>query len=317
MLVAGPLCRVSPPSRCLTRQFRQRAGGPGGPRQWAVLARPALFTAGFAGGSLAVAAVTQYETMRQEALRGRAVGWSWDEFARPGPGHKAGEWREMARQWWARLSDGHKLFWPLCGLNCLVWSCWRLPSLLPAMERLFILNPASSRCLPLLLSSFSHFSLLHLSFNMVALHSFLPEVVRLLGPEQSLALYLSSAALSGLAHSLHAVAGRSLAPALGASGAVYCTLALFASYRPQERLAIILLPPEIFPGATFQADTGLAALITFDTVGLLLGPSWTRLGHAAHLGGAACGLAWARWGPAIWAAREPLVTQWHRLRSRR
>ena len=82
---------------------------------------------------------------------------------------------------------------------------------------------------------------------------------------------------------------RSPIPGLGASGIVMALIGITAMYRPHQELAIIFLP--FF---TFSAMTGLKALIAFDVVGLAL--SWSRIGHAAHLGGCLFG---------VWYAMQP------------
>ena len=174
-------------------QVEQEAGAVG----WAVLLRPAVFTVAFSGASLGACAVWQYERMRGEALRSR-VWWQG--------GRKAGEWREGVRSWWAAAGEGERLFWPLAGLNLLVWAGWRVPALQATMMRWFTSSPAGrATCLPLLLSTFSHHSLLHLGCNMVVLHSFLPPAVHLMGREQFLGVYLSAGVISSFASLVHKV----------------------------------------------------------------------------------------------------------------
>jgi rhomboid-like protein len=52
---------------------------------------------------------------------------------------------------------------------------------------------------------------------------------------------------------------------------------------PDTKLGIILLP--IF---TFSAGAAIKVIVGIDTAGVLLG--WKFFDHAAHLGGAACGM---------------------------
>ena len=140
---------------------------PPSPPAWPDLVRPVLFTVFFTGGSLAGCAVWQYENLRRTARERR--GW-WD-WGAAGEGRKAGRWREELRQWWQALGPGGKLFWPLCGLNLLVFSAWRVPSLQPFMARWFLCGPsAQARCLPMILSAFSHYGTVHLLCNMFVLH---------------------------------------------------------------------------------------------------------------------------------------------------
>lgn len=52
--------------------------------------------------------------------------------------------------------------------------------------------PPETRCLPMVLSSFSHYSVIHMVANMFVLWTFSSGIVSLLGKEQFLALYLSA-----------------------------------------------------------------------------------------------------------------------------
>lgn len=47
-------------------------------------------------------------------------------------------------------------------------------------------------CFPMILSTFSHYSLFHMAANMYVLWSFSSSIVSLLGPEQFMAVYLSA-----------------------------------------------------------------------------------------------------------------------------
>lgn len=77
------------------------------------------------------------------------------------------------KNWWNNLTSGERLFVPICGLNILVFLAWRVPPLQGFMMKYFCSNPASSKvCLPMVLSTFSHYSGLHLLANMYVLHSF-------------------------------------------------------------------------------------------------------------------------------------------------
>jgi rhomboid-like protein len=96
---------------------------------------------------------------------------------------------------------------------------------------------------------------------------------------------------------------------LGASGAIMAILGYVCTQYPDTKLGIILLP--IF---TFSAGAAIKVIVGIDTAGVLLG--WKFFDHAAHLGGAACGIMWALWGnQQIWAKREPILHYWHELRG--
>merc|ERR1719347_586805 len=109
----------------------------------------------------------------------------------------------------------------------------------------FLGNPAAkATCLPLLLSAFSHYSLLHLGCNMMVLHSFMPTGVALLGKEQFLAVYLNAGVISSFASMVYKVGMRSTSSSLGASGAICTVLAVFSVFFPDAklRLSILFLP---------------------------------------------------------------------------
>ena len=304
------------------RQFRQLRGrsglrgdrvvvqpevSPPSPPSWSDLVRPGLFTVLFTGGSLAGCAVWQYERMRRQARQARMFGLSW-----PGGRRKVGVWREEMRQWWAGLTDGQRLFWPLCGANLLVFAGWRVPALQSFMMKWFTCGPSGpAKCLPMLLSAFSHYAPLHLACNMYVLHSFISPAVKLLGPEQFLAVYLSSGVVSSYCSMIYKVAVRSSGLSLGASGAICCVLGMFGCFLPDTKLSIVFLPM-----ITFSAGTAIKGMMALDTAGMLL--RWSYLDHAAHLGGLLSGVAWAHYGTGeVWARREALVTAWHRLRTGR
>lgn len=78
----------------------------------------------------------------------------------------------------------------------------------------FILE--SIRCLPMILSTFSHYSITHLAMNLVVLYSFSELSMRQFGKENFLALYLSSGVMSSFISCLHKVLSNSFVPSLGA-----------------------------------------------------------------------------------------------------
>ena len=285
----------------------EEAGVEVGGQGWAVLLRPAAFTVAFSGAALGSCAVWQYENMRSAALKSRVQGM-WGEVW--GGQKKRGEWREQVREWWAAQGEAARLFWPLAGLNLLVWCCWRVPALQATMVKYFLANPYSRHnCLPLLLSTFSHHSVVHLAANMFVLHSFMDTGVHLLGREQFLGVYLSAGVTSSFFSMVYKVAARRSSHSLGASGAICAVLGMFATLLPQAQLQLIFLP-----GLTFSAATGLKAMMASDAAGCVLG--WRFFDHAAHLSGLLLGVGWCYLGnPLVWERREGLVTAWHNIRD--
>uniref|UniRef100_A0A3Q2ULK1 rhomboid protease n=1 Tax=Fundulus heteroclitus TaxID=8078 RepID=A0A3Q2ULK1_FUNHE len=178
------------------------------------------------------------------------------------------------------------------------------------MIKYFTANPASkTRCLPMVLSSFSHYSIIHMVANMYVLWTFSSGIVSLLGKEQFLAVYLSAGVISTMVSYVCKTATGRFYPSLGASGAVMAVLAAVCTKVPEAKLGIIFLPV-----LTFTAGNALKALVAIDAAGLMLG--WRLFDHAAHLGGALFGVWYVAYGnKLIWRRREPLVKLWHDFRS--
>lgn len=296
--------RPDPPEAAL-----QNRAPPRPPRAFGRLVRPLLFTVGFTGCSFGSAAIWQYE-----ALKSRVQSYvdelraDWLERVRP---HKRGDVRKEVNQWWNSLTEGQKTVTGIIAANAVVFLCWRIPRLHPFMVRYFTSNPASkSLCSPMLLSTFSHFSFLHMAANMYVLWSFSSSAVSMLGREQFMAVYLSAGVVSTFVSYVCKTAAGRFSPSLGASGAIMTVLAAVCTKMPEAKLAIIFLP--MF---TFTAANALKAIVAMDTAGLVLG--WKFFDHAAHLGGALFGIWYILFGhELIWKNREPFVKLWHELRTR-
>lgn len=272
---------------------------------FSALLRPTVFFAVFSGSSLIGCAVWQYENMREAARRSKLLGWSGSLL-----GRKAGNIREELHQWWIALPDSEKLFIPICFLNCLVFAAWRIPALQPTMLIWFASNPgARATCLPMILSTFSHYSLFHLGANMFVLHSFMGPAIRLLGQEQFLAVYLTSGVFTSLASYLYKVGVGRMGYSMGASGAICAVLGIFGTVMPDAHLHIIFLPM-----ITFTASTAIKGMMALDAAGMVMG--WRFFDHAAHLSGILFGIFWCHLGSKLlWDSREPIVTAWHQFRS--
>jgi len=278
--------------------------GHGKPVGFSALKRPILFGAVFTGLTVSGCGVWQYENMREAARKSKFPGLNFNF------GRKAGSFREEIRQWWNSLQDHEKLFIPICTINCLVFCGWRIPALQGFMMKWFLASPSgSATCIPMLLSTFSHHSIMHLGFNMFALHSFMRPVVQLLGQEQFLAVYLSSGVLTSLASYIFKIGSGRLSFSLGASGAICTVLGVFATLVPDAMLQIVFLP-----GYTFTASTAIKGMMCLDTVGMVAG--WRLFDHAAHLSGVLYGIFWCYFGSRLlWDSRKTVVEVWHEFRT--
>ncbi|CAL8363289.1 unnamed protein product [Merluccius merluccius] len=279
------------------------------PRKFGRLVKPLVFTVGFTGCSFATAAIWQYESLKSrvqsyfDELRA-----DWLEKLRP---QKQGDFRKEINQWWNSLSEGQRTVTGIIAANVVVYCCWRVPALQRTMLRYFTSDPSASKsvCSSMLLSTFSHYSLLHLSANMYVLWSFSSSAVSMLGPEQFMAVYLSAGVISTMASYVAKTTTGRFGPSLGASGAIMTVLAAVCTKMPEAKLAIIFLP--MF---TFTAGNALKAVVAMDTAGVVLG--WRFFDHAAHLGGALFGIWYILFGhELIWKNRDRLVRVWHNLRT--
>lgn len=82
-------------------------------------------------------------------------------------------------------------------------------------------------------------------------------------------------------------------PSLGASGAVYSTLVVTALAFPDTHVGLTLLPLPSFP-----IYYGVGGLVAMDLIGVMRG--WRLFDHYAHLGGAAFGALYWRYGAHWW-----------------
>lgn len=138
---------------------------------------------------------------------------------------------------------------------------------------------------------FLHGGFAHLLFNMLTLYFLGPETERAMGSRHFLAMYLISGVLGGLgwvwlSPPMVVVAGQ-LIPAvcIGASGAVYGTLAAFATLYPRRRLTLLIF--FIFP-VTMMAWQLVAGLALIEFL-LATRDQTSAIAHSAHLAGAFAG----------------------------
>nr|CAG4634839.1 EOG090X07NR [Alona affinis] len=280
----------------------------GGPRIFG----PVVFAFGFSGTCFTFASIWEYEQMRTKALqfKSRAIGWAKNRQDYVNSKH--GDLRNQLNAWWKSLTEEQMMFYGLLFINTLVFAAWKVPSWQKFMAAYFCSNPfARAVCWPMVFSNFSHYNFLHFGLNMYVLKSFMDVSAGAMGKEQFLAFYLSAGIMSSLGSHIFKTLMRSPGLSLGASGCIMGVLAYFCSMHPDALLQIAFVP-----GFTFTADSGLKALLCFDSLGLLM--RWKMLDHAAHLGGALFGLFWYHWGQnGLWNHRTGLLEVWHSFRNGR
>uniref|UniRef100_A0A8D8ZUP4 rhomboid protease n=1 Tax=Cacopsylla melanoneura TaxID=428564 RepID=A0A8D8ZUP4_9HEMI len=227
--------------------------------------------------------------------------------AHPRPNEPA--WRKDLRHFWNSLHPGERLFAPILFLNGLVFAAWSLPRLHLTMYRFFASNPQSKTlCSPMLLSTFSHQSIFHLLANMFVLHSFMPNAVQDMGKEQFVGFYLTAGVFASLLSYTHKILVCGSGLSLGASGAIMGVLAYTCVKHPDTELGILFVPY-----FRFSAESAIGGLVLLDTLGVLF--KWKLFDHAAHLGGALFGIAYAKWGDDLWRSRTRVVEQWKAMKK--
>jgi len=120
-----------------------------------------------------------------------------------------------------QLKPSHATLAVIIAMNGGVFLAWRLPQLASVMGRYGVLDPARLRLPTLLTSAFSHMETAHLLINMLALWNIGGAVHDLIGRQNFLAFYVSSAAVSSFGSlAWQVLSRRPLRPSLGASGAI-------------------------------------------------------------------------------------------------
>ncbi|XP_054479737.1 presenilins-associated rhomboid-like protein, mitochondrial isoform X2 [Anoplopoma fimbria] len=259
-----------------TKPTPSEAGTPGPPPPPKVLRprlfKPLMFTVGFTGCSFGAAAILQYETLKsrvqnakeeeqsEKLLQGSQDMAHWHDWWNKLSGFQQQLilLMSMVDDFWSSLTEGQRTVTGIIAVNAVVLCCWRIPSMQRSMIKYFTSNPASkTQCLPMVLSSFSHYSIIHMVANMYVLWTFSSGIVSLLGKEQFLAVYLSAGVISTMASYMCKTATGCLYPSLGASGAVMAVLAAVCAKMPEAKLGIIFLPMITFTAGNLARDVNL------------------------------------------------------------
>ncbi|XP_014254705.1 presenilins-associated rhomboid-like protein, mitochondrial isoform X2 [Cimex lectularius] len=261
------------------------------------LIKPFFFTLAFSTASISGAAIWHYENTRPNYFK------DWKSSDRA--------YKYRHRNFWSDLNSAAQIFLPICLANILVFLAWRVPQLEYTMIKYFCSNPAAkNNCWPMVLSTFSHHSFLHIFANMYVLQSFCTAATLSMGKEQFLGFYMAAGAVASFASYVHKVIASKPGLSLGASGAIMGILGYTCVTYPDIQLSIILLP--FF---TFKAGLAIKVIMGLDLAGVLLG--WRFFDHAAHLGGAAFGIFWGLWGNQhIWQKREIMVKYWRDFKKK-
>lgn len=268
-----------------------------------------IFTGMFSTGCFLGATICEYERARNKMIQlAKKSKLPWLKRSDDSRSQFNQIKRELSA-FWDKLSDGEKVFAPLCALNLIVFGLWRVPRLQNFMVTYFCSNPAARVvCWPMFLSTFSHYSLFHIFANMYVLHSFSNAAVLSLGREQFMAVYLSAGVISSLSSVIVKTVTSSAGLSIGASGAIMTVLAYVCTQYPTTQLSILFLPM-----MTFSAGSAIKVIMGIDLAGVLLG--WKFFDHAAHLGGASFGVFWAYYGHDLWQKRIKFLNLYHDWRK--
>lgn len=124
----------------------------------------------------------------------------------------------------------------------------------------------------------------HLFFNLLYLFFFGRELEASMGRNAFLRFFVAGGVLGGLVQWIASLVAMDAVPVVGASGAVYATMALFVLRWPR-RVVMLIFPPFPIPVVVIAV-----VRILGDISGVMEGG--TGVAHFAHLGGALAGLIW-------------------------
>jgi rhomboid family protein len=135
---------------------------------------------------------------------------------------------------------------------------------------------------------FVHAGVGHILFNMLSLYFFGPMLEARLGSRHFIGLYLTSGLAGALLSLVGSWAGTfpSVAPIVGASGAVYGVMVAFARFWPRTRILVY----GIFPVEAWFLILIMLLLTLLGTSGF----GDQGVAHFAHLGGAVAGFLYLR-----------------------
>jgi membrane associated rhomboid family serine protease len=148
-------------------------------------------------------------------------------------------------------------------------------------------NIESGRFWTALTSSFSHMTLSHLAFNMIAFSSIGIPLAQSLGVATLVKVYIASGlACSACFLAWDALNRKSNVVSIGASGSVSGLMVLYAMLMPQSRFLIFYVLP-------IRAPVAVGMFFAVDLLNLATGAR-QDISSAGHIGGALYGLYFAR-----------------------
>jgi membrane associated rhomboid family serine protease len=188
--------------------------------------------------------------------------------------------------------NADQVLFTLMAINVAVFILWHIAlgagwfaqSLMSAHFTVSAESILNLRVWTLLTSAFSQVELFHLLFNLLGMWVFGREVGHRVGPRGLVVLYVGGAVVASAAHVLYNLISGDLVPALGASGSVMALAVMFGAMFPNRTLMINFFFP-------VPAAMAVGLYVLLDVFGLF-GVGGGGIANAAHLGGAAFGLAY-------------------------
>lgn len=182
-----------------------------------------------------------------------------------------------------------QVLWALLGINVLVFVLWHasrgsvLQELMATHFLVSLESLASWRVWTIVTASVSHLEPGHLIFNLIGLWAFGRDLGRALGWKTLLNLYVVGGVAANVGHVLYSIGSGDLSPTLGASGAVMAVAVVYGAMWPNREILFNFFIP--VPAAVL-----VGAYVLLDVLGVL--GAGSGVANAAHLAGAAYGLAW-------------------------
>ncbi len=132
----------------------------------------------------------------------------------------------------------------------------------------------------------------HVLMNMILLWMFGRDLERVMGGRRFFGVYLACGIVGGICFSIFALAMGG-GTCVGASGSVIGVLAIYALYYPNRQVIFLLFPIKVKYLAMFLIGMDLYMAILTSAGGS------SKTAHLAHLGGAATGFLYVRFGPVL------------------
>ncbi|CDS37120.1 presenilin associated rhomboid [Echinococcus multilocularis] len=245
--------------------------------------------------------------------------WNYENWRAQISKHGKGGFQQTLRGFFTaivgRPPQSSDIFWAIAFTNFIIFICNNNRRYGPTFLRYFANSPYGPwPATSMLLSIFSHQMFFHMFLNMYVLNNFTQPLVRFLGMEQYLAVFLSGGIFASFLSALVKAARGSRIPSIGASGAVCAVLGAFCMLEPHAMLCLPLVV-NIVPHA-FSAGSACWAIVAFEACGATFLARRSPIDHAAHLGGLLFGMYYGLEGKkVVLNHRDAVIKVWRSLKG--